>query len=352
MSFIFGSSIIVGINNDAKQDSWISLLLAIVMVLPLIVMYARIIKLNPNQTLFDILENLFGKIIGKIMIVLMTWYTIHLGTMVLCNFTNFIQLSSLPETPSLIVAFILLFITIYISRSSITTLGKWSSVVLTLILFVVFITILISTTVMHFDHITPIMNHDFKVILGGAFGDFAYPFAETVLFLCLGCFIRKSDSPYKIYIYGILFGGFVLFLVFLRNLAVLGANTMDAFYFPSFVTARVLQLGDFFTRIEGVIMVNFILAGITKITVCLIVASKGIAKIINVNNYKDLIVPTSLLFLALCSILYKSVFEMFSFISVYAIYAIPFQVIIPLIVWIASEIKNKRNKSKTKPQNA
>jgi spore germination protein KB len=49
--------------------------------------------------------------------------------------------------------------------------------------------------------------------------------------------------------------------------------------------------------------------------------------------------PVALLFLALSAIIYKNTMEMFDFISVYQFYAIPFQIIIPLAVWIAAEIK-------------
>jgi spore germination protein KB len=345
--FIFGSSIIIGVNSDAGQDSWISLILAIIMMLPLAMMYARIIKLNPEESLFDILEKLFGKIIGRIIVVFMTWYAIHLGTLVICNFTKYINLSSLPNTPEILVAIVLLFITVYICRSQISTFGKWGIIILAIIILVWITTILIAIPNMEINHITPILNHSFNTILGSAIKDFSFPFAETVLFLCLGCFIKKNDNSYKIYLYAILLSGIVLFIVFIRNLFVLGVNIMTEMYFPSFVTARVLQLGDFFTRIEGVITINFIFAGITKIAICLLVASKGIAKVINIKNSKDLIVPTSLLFLAMGSIMYQNILQMYDFVNVYFIYAFPFQVLIPFIVWIASEIRNKREKKKT-----
>jgi spore germination protein KB len=351
VSFIFGSSIIIGINNNAEQDSWLSLFLAIAFILPVVLMYARIIKLNPEESLFDILEKLFGKIIGKIMVILMTWYAIHLGTLVICNFTRYINLSSLQNTPEILIAIVLLFITVYICRSPMSTFGKWGIVMLSAIVLILLMTFIIAIPNMEINHITPVLNHSFGTILGGALVDFSLPFAETVLFLCLGCFIKKSDNSYKIFITAILVGGIFLLVVFVRNLAVLGVNIMTDMYFPSFVTARVLQVGDFFTRIEGLITLNFIFAGVTKITVCLIAASKGIAKIINVKDNKDLILPTSLIFLAMSSIMYQNTLQMFDFLSVYYIYAFPFQILIPFIVWIASEIRNKKDKNKNKATN-
>lgn len=346
--FIFGSNIIVGIGTEANQDSWISLLLATVMVMPIILMYARIVKLNPEKSLFDIIERLFGKIIGKIFIILMTWYAIHLGSLVICNFTKFMKLSALNNTPEIMTTLILLFATIYIVRSPISSFGKWCNIVLTTIILTVTMTIIIGVPNMHFNHITPIMSHSFNDILSGAIKNFSFPFAETVIFLFLGCYIRKKDNPYKIYFLSLFLGSFIILVVFLRNIAILGSNVLVTSYFPSYLAVRLIQIGDFFSRIEGLIMINFILAGITKIVVCFIVAAKGIAKIFNNNDYKSLSVPVGLILLLLCTILYDSTIEMYNFLDVYTIYAIPFQIIIPFIVWIASEIESMKNKKEFK----
>jgi spore germination protein KB len=342
--FIFGSSIIVGVSTDAGQDSWISLILAMVLIIPVILIYSRIMKLNPKESLFDISEKLFGKIIGKIITVLMTWYAIHLGTLVVVNFTKFINISSLPSTPEIIVAAILIFITVYMIKSPVSTFGKWSSVLLPAIIVILIIIMIISIPNMHINHITPVMSHSFGTIFYGAIKNFAFPFAETVLFLCLGSYIKKEDSPYKIYFSGIALGGIFLLIVFLRNLLILGANTLTNAYFPSYLAVRVIQVGDFFSRIEGILMVNYLLSGITKISICLLVVSKGLSKLINSDNHRDLSIPAGLIILGLSGILYQNMLQMYDFLDVYFIYAAPFQLIIPIVIWIASELKSRKNK--------
>jgi spore germination protein KB len=115
-----------------------------------------------------------------------------------------------------------------------------------------------------------------------------------------------------------------------------------ASYFPSYVTARILHIGDFFARIEGTISINFILAGLTKIAICLMAATKGIARLFGLKSHRQIVVPVSSLVLALCAIVYNNIMEMFDFIRFYQVYAIPFQIIIPLIIWIAAEVKSRR----------
>ena len=135
----------------------------------------------------------------------------------------------------------------------------------------------------------------------------------------------------------------VIFLVVvIRNLVLLGEGLLKLEYFPSFAAARLINLGSIFPKIEGTISMNFVLAGIVKITICLIAAVKGVCHLFGIEDTRRMIVPVGLIALALAAIIYKSAMEMFKFVDYYWIYAFPFQVIIPLVVWFAAELERRR----------
>ena len=344
--FIFGSSVVVGVSGEAGQDAWISLLMAAVMMVPLLLLYARIMRLFPETDLFDIMEILFGKIIGRVLILLVTWYALHLCALVLRNFTEFLQIVAFPETPQLPMMLALILVTAYLARSGENILGKWSIIMFPIVTLTVLFTVLIGLVDLDFTHLEPVLTQEFTKIAGGAYQTLTFPLAETVLFLCLAGAVRKEINPYKLYGFAIAISTVILVLVILRNIMILGTPMISASYFPSYTTARILHLGDFLTRIEGTITMNFLLAGIVKITLCLTAASKGIAKIFAIQEYKKMVMPTSMLAVALCAIVYTSTMEMFGFLKYYQIYAIPFQMIIPLAVWITAEIKKKKQAKK------
>lgn len=340
--FVFGSSVILGVNADVGQDSWIPLIFALVISIPVIMIYARIIKLFPEKDIFEVSIELFGKIGGKITIALLTWYAIHLAAMVLRNFSEFIDLVAMPETPQTPIMIAMILTTIYIAKSGVTVLGKWSMIALPIVLLTFLMITLFSLSNMDFTNILPIMNHSVDKIAASSFKLLTFPFGETILFLGLSSSLKKNVSPYKVYLYGVLIGGFILLITILRNLMCSSSAMVEAEYFPSYMAARLINIGSFITRIEGSVSINFILSGITKITVCLIVASKGIAYLFNIPNYKKMIVPVGLIILALCASLYSNIMEMFNFITVYSFYAIPFQFAIPIVIWLAAEFKKRR----------
>ena len=344
MMFIFGSSVVMGVNSETQQDSWLSLMLGAAGTIPIILVYARIVRLNPGMDIFEILESLLGRVAGKAAVALMSWYALHLAALVLRNFSEFIQIASMPETPQLPIMIVMMLVTAYMAKSGVETLGRWTLAMLPLVLAVVLLTMLLSLNKMDFSNIQPIMAHSFGDISFAAFSLFAFPFAETVLVLGVAGAIKKTDSPYRLYLGSVLLGALVLLLVLLRNIDILGPAMMGAEFFPSYAAARVIAMGDFLSRIEIAIAMNFILAGIVKITVCLMAAAKGAARLFGLDDYRRLVMPVGLLMVALCAIVYDNTMEMFAFLPIYQYYALPFQVGIPLIVWILAEVRNKKRK--------
>lgn len=344
--FVFGTSVVIGVGFEAHQDSWISLIIATIFSVPLLLMYARIIMLYPGKGFFDIIELLFGKKIGKVLIAMMIWYYLFLGGLVLHNFFEFISITTLPKTPKILIMAIMILVIIYLGRSNISVLGKWGIVVSITIIMVVIFTILFSIGNIDINNILPIFEHSPKTIFKGAINVLVFPYAELITILPLAHYFKKGTNSYKVFMYGLLFSGLLLIAIQMRNLLTIGFPLMEYSFFSSYTAARIIEVGDFFSRIEGVITINLLFAVITKTTICLIAATKGVSKLFNIDNYKNLIVPVGLIILMMGVIVYQSIFEMEEFKEKYVvIYSVPFQFVIPFIIWITAEIKKKRIKA-------
>ncbi len=338
-AYICGSAVVLGGSNDAEQDSWISLIFSQVIVVPLMIVYARMMRLYPEKNLYEMFNLVFGKFISKVLSVVMVWYAIHLAALVLRNFSEFIEIISMPETPQLPLMIIMTLVSIYLARSGIETMGRFSMIVAPFISLTTVTTMSLLINQLDFQNLLPVMNHSAQVILGGSYKIVSFPFAESVLFLTVADSIRKEDSPYRVYIGGDIFGGLILIFAILRNITALGPILLKSEYFPSYVSARLINIGDFLVRIESLVASNFVLGGIVKIALCLIAASKGLAYLFNEQDYKKMVWPVALFALALGPIVYDDIMEMANFLIIYAVYAIPFQIIIPLCLWVGAEIK-------------
>jgi spore germination protein KB len=177
--------------------------------------------------------------------------------------------------------------------------------------------------------------------LSTAFSAFTFPFAETVLFLPVLGNLRKKSNPYKVYLTGLLLAGFMMLVSQICYIAVLGTTNYSILMFQTYIAVRLINIGNFLQRIEILISVLFMLGGFIKCCVCLYAAVKGIAMVFNIDDYHKIVAPFGLLMSLFSIIIYSSSMEMIDWIKVYGYYAIPFQIILPVIIWITAEVKHR-----------
>ncbi|MFZ7120777.1 MAG: GerAB/ArcD/ProY family transporter [Eubacteriaceae bacterium] len=171
----------------------------------------------------------------------------------------------------------------------------------------------------------------------------SFPFAETVLFMGVFSVLPNIKSYKKVYIKGLLIGDFFILIITIRNIIVLGVDVVSILYFPSYIAVSMINIGDFLQRIEIVVSLIFIFAGFVKVSICLLVASKGVSKILNLDNYRVIVSPLGLMMINLAYLIYDDIIEMQNWaFKVYKYYALPIQVILPIIILFTSWLKIKK----------
>ncbi len=338
--FIIGSFIIIGGGGEAKQDVWIAILLSFFMAIPIYYVYSQLLRQHPGKDLYDVAIETFGKIPGKIICLLSLWYSFHLGSLVIRNFSSFVNVVSFPETPpSLIITFIGLFC-IWMVKEGIEVLGRWTAFAFPIAMAIIIITAVFSLTKANFINLKPVLYDGIKPLLPVSFGIFSFPFAETVVLTTTFNSLKNTKKAFNVFFTGTLIGCIFMISISVRNVMVLGVSLNSDLYFPSYMAVRTLNIGDFIQRFEIVVAIIFILGGFVKISICLLSAAKGLARVLNINNYRDIVSPVAFLMMAMANIIYSNIMEMFDWAQkIYPYYAVPFQIIIPVLVMVSAKIK-------------
>ncbi|MFZ5966640.1 MAG: GerAB/ArcD/ProY family transporter [Bacillota bacterium] len=346
--FLSGSTSIFVSGIEAKKDSWIAIIVAVIMVFPMLLLFARLHHLYPDKDLFDIFEICFGKIIGKVLMIIFTWYTFYWAADVINNFVFFIMTVSFPETPRYVLIICLTALCAWGVRAGIEVLGKWAN------LFLVVVIVGLSTTVamlipdMKLSHILPVFQEGMKPIIKGAYSVFTQPFVQTVAFTMFFRNLERKTSSYKIYITGLLIGAAVSWVVSITNVLAIGAKSVELYYYPTYQTYRKINIGEFLQRVEVVIAAIFMFGGFIKISILSLCTCKGITRIFGWKEYRWIVTPIALLIMNMAYIEYSSVQEYFGFnTDIWPNYFMPFQIILPIITWAIAEIKNRQSKQRT-----
>jgi spore germination protein KB len=344
--FVTGSTLIIGIGSEAENDAWIAGIVAIFMSVPMLMVYARILSLFQGKDLFDILEIIMGKILGKAAAVIYIWYAFHLGSLVIRNFGEFLATVAMRETPMLVSILILTLTCIVGVRSGIEVMARTAAYLMPIFMGIIAVVQILAIPKLEPSYLKPILGGGIVPVLKGAFYAFSFPFTETVIMT--GAFYTlKKKSHYKVFLSGVLLAGATIILLTTRNILVLGFMRSRLFY-ASHTAVAMISVGEFLQRIEVTVSFTFAVGVFIKAAICMFVACKGISKVIGLHDYKSIVIQTGLLMAYFAYTVYDNTKEMFDWaMKVYPFYAFPFQVIMPLIIWILAEIKAKKMKEQS-----
>ncbi|QXM05444.1 GerAB/ArcD/ProY family transporter [Crassaminicella indica] len=340
--FIIGSSSVFIMGLEAGKDLWLAIIFAIFMAIPFSLIYIKLHNIFHDKNLFDIIEICFGKILGKGIILLFTCFMFYWTSDVLVNFGNFISTISLIETPKIIPMIFLLILCAWVVKEKIEVLGRWSAFLLIVAIFIIFLAIILLIPKMNINNILPIFNNGIHPIVKGALNTFSFPFSQIIAFSIVFSSFNEKKSSYKIYIIGLLLGGFILFIISSTNILVLGINEASRVHYPTYHTFSRINIGNTFQRTEAIILIIFVLGGFVKISILLLCTCKGIAQTFNCKDHRFIIIPVSLLVINLSYFQYDSVMHYSKFqTDTWFYFTFPFQGIFPIILFIIAILKKK-----------
>ena len=335
--FMLASALTHVFSSKAGRDFWIAYLAVIVFTLFIFFVYSRILSLFPQKNLLDIQRLLFGKIVGTLIYGSYVYYAFILGCVIPRHFTEFIQIS-LPETPQYAYAICMVLVSIYIVKCGIETLGRWCLFSLPITVFIFIVTIVFSINLLDVQNLKPVFQSDIALIADNAFNSFTLPFGECVLFLLLFDSLKDSGKARKTYYVSLFMSVTMILLALFRNIMVLGVENSVLLDNTSVAAVSIIKIPFFVERIEVIITIIFIFCGLVKTTVLLMGASKGTAKLLNLDSALPLVAPLGLLMLAFSFNFFENAMHLNKWFGVYRVLFLPCQTISPIATWIAAEI--------------
>lgn len=343
MGFLLGSTIIIVPGSYAKQDAWLAYIVAWLGGILLFSCYYLLYRKYHGKTLVEINQLILGKWIGTLISILYIWYFIHLASLVLRNFGEYTLTVSLPETPLWFMMLCYVGVTAYSVRSGLEVTSRTAELIIPLIF--IFLIIIFLVLIPYFDitNIKPIMADGPLPVLRASLSVLTFPFGESIAFLMLLPYLHSSGKVKKTYIFSFLLAGSLLLASVVRDLAVLGASEIQRSIFPPHYTIQQIPG----LNLDPLIGVIFFISGGTKVCVCYLASTIGIAQLTNSNDHRPFVIPVGIILFGLSIWIYVSAPEMLNWaIELWPIYSLPFQIFIPLLLLLLSYFrKNGQQKA-------
>src|SRR5665647_327137 len=339
VGFIYGTSRIICPAGGAGHDAWIANLIGIMEALLIAWVFIALTNQFKDKTIVEINDLVYGRILGKGISLIFIWYLFHLSALVLTNISRFFATEIYVATPKAVI--LILFVAVCASTvgRGIEVLARCSVVLVALTLLVIINDMVLAIPTMDIKNLLPILDIPVGKLLWAAHGAATFPFAETVAFTMIFAFVNDHKGRYAPVATAILIGGLGLTLLIVRNSLVLGPME-SGYIYPSYMAVQMIDIGDILSRLEVVVAVFFIFTGFIKVSVLLYGTVLGLSQVLNLRSYRPLIIPVGILMIVLALTNVGSSVELFSFVEKeYPIYAMPWELGIPLITLIVAKLR-------------
>ena len=334
ISFIFHA--ISGLGAKAKQDAWLALILAWAGGFILLAIYLYISILNPEKTLIEILKDIFGKYLGSFLAILYLWYFIHLASIVLSHLGDFTVNELYPQTPKLFIIISIVLPIIYILRNGLEVISRTNEIFGPITIFIIILLFFIMFPLYDLNNLKPFLAKGIKPVIRSSFSLLAFPFGEIVLFLMIFPYLNNKKVLFKTSFLSYFFIGFFLFIIIISNLMILGPDMYSRYLFPNIISTRINPL----INLTPLVVLTVLVGGGVKIVICAYATITGICQLFNLQSYKLFVIPVSIIIISLSIWLYDNVIKLVYWdVEIYPYYAIPFQIIIPIMILMGSLIK-------------
>ncbi|MCC5911107.1 MAG: endospore germination permease [Clostridiaceae bacterium] len=343
MGFIVGSTGIIIPGSRAGQDAWLAYILGWLGGFLLFSIYLSLYQRHPGKTLVEIHQVLLGKWLGNAVSILYIWYFLHLGTLVLRNFVEYTITISLPETPLWFMAIFSAVIVAYSVKSGLEVTSRTAELLVPLtFVFNLGITLLLSPY-MEYKNLLPFLEHGMPPVLEASLSVLTFPFGEAVIFLMIFPYVNQGKALKKSFVTAFLLAGVLLLSATFRDIMVLGETGIERTIFPPHLSTKRIP----FLNLDPFIGVMFYVTGGTKMCICYLAATMGIAQLTKSKDHRVFVYPIGVLLVGLSLWIYPNIAEMLRWaIEVWPYYSIPFQIIIPIVLLIISMVQGNRKTSK------
>lgn len=293
---------------ETKQDAWITAIIGTGMGFLVIWFFTTLALWFPQLTYIQINELVYGKWIGKTVSVLFVIMSFIYTSVLLFQSGNFLNTHIMPNTPMLALNMLMAGIMVLGVYLGLETVARSAEIfgALFFIIFIVFIA-LISPDI-HLESIKPVFETESKTMIKSSFFLILTSSGNAIVLLMIfPAFVNDVKQAKKSFLLGNLIGGLIIVLITFFCISILGATKTANEIYPTYELAKRISVGKFIERIEEMMALLWILSLYFKLILYFYASILAIAQILNLKDYRPLIMPLGLIATILSLMIYPNI---------------------------------------------
>lgn len=296
------------IAREAKQDSWISIVAITLLGLLAALLITSLGKRYPRQSVIQYSRIILGKPLGTLVGLVFVLFFLYINSFVIREFSEFVLTLFLTKTPLVAVTIAIIFVSAYAVRSGLEVLARVNELILPIVLLMVILSLLLSLPDMDVHNLQPVLARGWFPVIKGAYPAAIF-FAETSVMLMLIPFLKESKRATSAALKAVLVVGLFQLLVILGVTTQFGLE-VARIKFPFLAMTRYISVFDIIERLEPTTMLVWVMGGFIKISVFFYCAVLSSAQLLNLKDYRPLVLPLAALLVLGSIVLWDNVLEL------------------------------------------
>ncbi len=324
----------------AKQDSWLSALMAVGYGVPIMLLLYFLGSKYPGMTLLGMINKILGKWLGLIVSCGYVFLFLMVSAHVPWYTGNYFG-RIMHETPTYYLNLFFIAGVVIAVFYGVETFARASELIVLFVtvFFILFNVMLIKD--IHIEYLAPVLENGILPPLKGSIFLSTYiTFAVINVLMIFPRHIRDIPQAKKAIIKGFLWSGSISFITILMSTLILGSVLPAKLSFSTLILAGELNIETYISRVEYIVTiiwlytqfmigVSFFYSGIT-----------GLSELLGLKNHKMIILPFGLLALVLSEIVFPNTLYQNNWVNmVYTPFIATFGFVIPLILMIVHIIR-------------
>ncbi|WP_341357403.1 endospore germination permease [Rossellomorea sp. y25] len=348
--FLTGSTIVVGLNFSAMEDSILAIAMEVGFGIILFYYYLLLLKRSSWLEFIPLLKMGFGPFLSKVLAVVFSFYFLYIAGRVMNDFAFFTTQLLYPDAPNWIASIPFLLVVGYCTMLGIEAIARSAVIVTFFTFFILAVLWLLGFLSEEFQvqYLFPLFSQGWEPLKKMIFPTgLTFPYGELVVFLVLLPFIAKKEKLQKIVWIPIVSAGLIVMITMEMVIGLLHAPFANTYYFP-FVKA--MELVSYLGVVEHLEIFTYLLligGGFMKVSVFLYAAQVVLTQLFKLKQKNwhvlFLLVAVYLLSLHRSDDIAEHLYVGLKLVPYYL--HIPIQFILPLILGVVVFWKTRKKQS-------
>lgn len=326
----------------AGHDAWIACLVGSLLGLPTLILVLWLGRKHPGQTIFQYSEKVLGKWLGKLVGLAYVWIFLHLTSVVVREFGDFMTTSFMPDTPLSVFNFSLLLLGAWAVIAGLEVIARMNEFIILLVVSFLLLIIILSIDNWELNNLLPFFSRGPLPILAAAIVPASWH-GEVVFLAVILPFMTRPNRAFIAGSMGIFASAALLTTGVVGTLAVFGPELTASLRFPLHVFVRTINVGGFLTRFEVVVMVTWVAGVFIKTAIFYYCAALGLAQVLGLSEYRAVVMPLGIIMATLSISLFRDVTVLVEFLAhTWPVYSLSlFFLGLPLLLLVVTLVREK-----------